>query len=60
MPGARWDDLVLGMLLIVLGGFRVVLALSENEKFGAEATLAAVTTGLGFLVLVSAWRRRQP
>jgi hypothetical protein len=59
MPEARWDDFVLAVLLIVVGGFRVALALETDERWGAEATLAAVTTFLGFLVLLSAWRRRR-
>jgi protein-S-isoprenylcysteine O-methyltransferase Ste14 len=59
IEGARWDDLVLSTLLIVLGGFRVVLAVTEHERWGAESTLAAVTTFIGLLLLLSAIRRRR-
>ena len=55
----RWDDYVLGTMLIVLSGWRVVLALVENERFTTEPTIAAVMTGLGFLILLSALTRRR-
>jgi hypothetical protein len=52
----RWDDLVLGVLLFVIGGGRVILALATGETFGAQATLALIALVLGFLVFP--WRRR--
>ena len=57
---ARWDDLVLGLLLLVLGGLRVVLAVADHERFGVEATLATIVTGLGVLILLSTVTRRSP
>ena len=51
----RIDDLVLGILLIVLGGIRVVIAFAQKETFGAEATIALITVCLGILLV--AWRR---
>ncbi len=50
---ARWDDRVLGLLMIVLGAPRVVIALVLREHFGAEASLAAIMTSLGLLILAS-------
>jgi hypothetical protein len=50
---ARWDDRVLGFLMIALGAPRVVIALAQHEHFGAEATLAAIMAGLGLLILAA-------
>ena len=55
--GARWDDYVLGGLMLVLGGPRIVFALLERETFGAEATIAAVAVALGLLLLFTRPRR---
>lgn len=49
---ARWDDRVLGLLMAVLGGLRVVLAIADGERWGAEVSLAAIMTVLGGLLLV--------
>ncbi|MGN6108094.1 MAG: hypothetical protein ACTHU0_23505 [Kofleriaceae bacterium] len=54
----RWDDRLLGSLLLLVGGFRVVLALATGEPFGAEASIAAVATALGFLIIASTIGRR--
>ena len=50
---SRWDDRVLGLLMIGLGAPRVVLALANHEPFGAEATLASIVACLGLLILAS-------
>ena len=50
----RDDDRVLGALMIVLGGIRVVLGLVQHEHFGFEATLAAVVACAGCAVFP--WR----
>ena len=55
--GARWDDYVLGGLMVVLAGPRVVLALVDHETFGAETTIAAVVMALGLLLLLTRARR---
>lgn len=55
--GARWDDLVLGALMLTLAGPRVVFALIDHETFGAETTVAAVALALGLLLLVARPRR---
>ena len=47
---ARWDDRVLAIVMLVLGVPRVVIALADHESFGAEATVAAITAGLGLLL----------
>lgn len=54
---ARWDDLVLGGLLIVLAGPRVVYAFLDRETFGAETTIAVIALALGLLVLSARSRR---
>lgn len=62
LPGgtASWDDLVLGVLLLLVAGPRVVMAFSTGERFSAEPSLAAVGCVLGlFLLVTAAVRRRQ-
>ena len=46
------DDTVLGLLLVVLGGFRVAAAVAIGEIWRAEATIALlmVVCGLGLLL----------
>jgi hypothetical protein len=55
---ARWDDRILALVMLVLGGPRVILAFAEHETFGAEATIAAIVAGLGLLLLLTTGRRR--
>jgi hypothetical protein len=54
---AVWDDFVLGGLLSGLGGLRVLIAFAEHERFATEATLAAIATLVGILVLIAAATR---
>lgn len=54
---ARRDDLILGFVMLVLGAPRVVMALAAHETFGAETTVAAITTFLGVILLVTRPRR---
>lgn len=54
---ARWDDLVLGVLLLVLAAPRIVFALATRETFGAETTIAAIAVALGLLLLLTRPRR---
>jgi len=56
--GARWDDGVLAVLMIVLGGLRVALAVALDERFGGETTIAAIVLALGILLLVTTAKRR--
>jgi hypothetical protein len=56
---ARWDDIVLAVLMLVLAAPRVVLALAHHEAFGAETTVAAIFTALGLLLLATANRVRR-
>jgi len=56
---ARWDDYVLGGLMLVLAGPRCVYAIATSERFGAETTIAAVVACLGALLLVTAHRVRR-
>ena len=51
---ASWDDVVLGSLLLLVAGPRVVMALGAHERFSAEPTLAAIGSLLGLLLLVAA------
>jgi len=46
------DDSVLGVLLLVLGGFRVAVALAVGEIWRAEPTIALlmIVCGLGLLL----------
>lgn len=46
------DDSVLGVMLLVLGGFRVAVAIALGEIWRAEATIAMVMIvfGLGLLL----------
>lgn len=55
---SKWDDYVLGALLLGLGGLRVVIAFAQHEPFETEATLAVIAMLLGALVLLSAVLRR--
>ena len=50
-----WEDVALAFLLVVIGGFRVAMALAMGEVFGAEASLAAIALVLGLVVFP--WRR---
>lgn len=54
----RRDDYVLAALLVVLGGWRVVLAFATDEAFGTEPTIAAIMTVLGVVTAVAAALRR--
>lgn len=58
-PATRWDDRVLGVLMMALGGLRVGIAIDDNERWGAEASIAAIMTVLGlFLVFFPIrWRK---
>ena len=49
---ARWDDRILGLVMLVLAAPRVVLAFATHECFGAEATIASVAVALGLLLLL--------
>jgi hypothetical protein len=51
---SRSDDRILGALLALLGGGRVVVAFATGEDLGAEATIAAILLVLGFAMLVFA------
>ncbi len=53
---AESDDLILGLLLLVLGGARVAVGLACHEVFGVEATLALVSVVLGFALAVRRFR----
>ena len=55
--GARWDDRILAIVLLLLAGPRVVIAFATHEKFGAEATVAAIAACLGVLLLLAGRRR---
>jgi hypothetical protein len=52
---ARWEERVLCVLMIVVGAIRVGIAIGARERFGGEASLAAIMLGLGVLLLF--WRR---
>jgi len=49
---ARWDDRVLGCMLIAIGGVRVAIAIAGSEPFQAEATIAAFMVLFGLVVLL--------
>ena len=49
---SRYDDLVLGILMLAIGGLRVGLAIGGGEPWGAEVSLAAIVTALGVFLLV--------
>ena len=49
---ARWDDRILGLVMLVLAAPRVVIAFATHERFGAEASVAAVAAALGLLLLL--------
>lgn len=46
-----FEGIAIAILLIVVGAIRVVPQLIEGGTWGAEASLAAVLMGLGFLAL---------
>ena len=46
------DDGVLAALMIVLGGVRVAIAIADNERFGAEPSIALIMLVLGLLLLI--------
>ena len=52
---ARSDDRVLGVLMLGLGGLRMVIGLVQREQFGAEATIASIIACCG--VLIIPWKR---
>jgi hypothetical protein len=58
-PATRWDDRVLGVLMMVLGGLRVVIAIDDDERWGAEASIAAIMTVLGFALALYPIRWRK-
>lgn len=55
---ARWDDRALALVMLTIGVPRAALALATHERFGAEATAAAVCALLAVLLLASASARR--
>jgi len=56
---ARWDDRILAVVMLVLGLPRIIIAISDHETFGAEATIAAIVSGLGLLLLLTSRTRRR-
>jgi hypothetical protein len=53
---ARWDDRILGIVMVLLGAPRVVVGLVSHETFGAEATVASIVASLGLLLLFTTRR----
>ena len=49
---ARWDDYVLGILLLLIGLPRVILAALYDRPLGVEGTLSIIGVALALLVLI--------
>jgi hypothetical protein len=47
VPTYMSDEVVLGNLLLVIGGLRIVIAIANAEVFGAEATVAILMVVFG-------------
>lgn len=54
-PAEEW---ILGALLAVVGGARVLVALATGEVFGADVTIAAILGALGGVLLARLLLRR--
>jgi hypothetical protein len=54
-PARDHDDLVVAGLLTIIGAIRVAIAVAGHERFGAEATIAAMMLVLGVIGLI--WPR---
>jgi len=54
---ARWDDVVLAILMLVIGVPRVILAVLYDQPLGVEGTLSIVCVGLALLILLRRRRR---
>jgi len=53
---ARWDDIVLAALMLVIGVPRVVLAVLYDRPLGVEGTLSIACVGLALFILIRRWR----
>ncbi|HEU0035180.1 MAG TPA: hypothetical protein VFQ53_31360 [Kofleriaceae bacterium] len=49
---ARWDDVVLAVLLLVIGVPRVVLAVFYDRSVGVEGVLSMIGVALALLILL--------
>jgi hypothetical protein len=49
---ARWDDLVLAILLILISVPRALLSVLYERPIGAEGALSMICVALGLLILV--------
>jgi hypothetical protein len=58
---ARWDDLVLAVLLLIIGAPRAIDALIHERPIEAEGALSIICVTLGLLILIrrNAWSRPQ-
>ncbi len=54
---ARWDDIALAVLLLLIGVPRALLAAFYDRPLGPEGTLAIVCVVLALLVVVVGRRR---
>jgi hypothetical protein len=54
-PTSRGDDGIVAGVLAAVGALRVAIAVAGGERFGAEATAAALMLVIGLVGLVAAY-----
>jgi hypothetical protein len=59
---ARWDDLALAVLLLVIGLPRAVLAIVHDRPIGGEGAVSMACVVLALLILLwrNTWARSRP
>lgn len=61
MAPERWEDVVLGVLLLIIGVPRAVIGVTSDRPLGTEGTLSLVCVALALALLVHrSQRRREP
>lgn len=60
LPPTRWEDVVLGVLLLVIGVPRAVIAVIEDRPLGTEGTLSIACVALALAILVHRTRNAEP
>lgn len=58
MAPARWEDVVLGVLLLIIGVPRAIIAVTQDRPLGTEGTLSLACVVLALALLVHRSQRR--